>query len=380
MYKKTNTPRWHLLTTVSAVALLGSVGGVQADDATKPVLWIELGGQLEQLSNKQEPYAPPFVTQLLNNPFTPPAKVQAPPRFSIGEEGRISFQPEDSDWVFSAALRYGRANRSGHTYEKTAPASAHKYISIPSHSKYASGLLAPAAKRFATTVAQNYDTDLVLDFQAGKDVGLGLLGAHGSSTFSAGVRIAQFRSRSHARLDSDPNFAFSYKYLSNLGPYVGHFKIANQNWDLYKGQFDASRTFKGIGPSLQWDATLPLMGQTEAGAVTLDWGVNGAILFGKQRMRAHEQTTAHHGSGHHGSGPLPLNYQTQHSASRSRSVTVPNLGGFAGLSLRYPNAKISIGYRADFFFGAIDGGIATRKSEDRGFFGPFVSISAGLGD
>jgi len=58
---------------------------------------------------------------------------------------------------------------------------------------------------------------------------------------------------------------------------------------------------------------------------------------------------------------------------------VPNLGGFAGLSFKYPNAKVSVGYRADFFFGAMDGGIDAHKSYDRDFYGPFATVSIGLG-
>ena len=62
-------------------------------------------------------------------------------------------------------------------------------------------------------------------------------------------------------------------------------------------------------------------------------------------------------------------------------MTVPNLGGFAGFSYRFGgDAKISIGYKADFFFGAIDGGIDTRKNENRGFYGPFACICIGIGD
>jgi hypothetical protein len=57
---------------------------------------------------------------------------------------------------------------------------------------------------------------------------------------------------------------------------------------------------------------------------------------------------------------------------------VPNIGGFAGVSLKFPNAKISFGYRADLFLGAMDGGIDTRDSRDRMFYGPFASIAVGL--
>ncbi len=41
------------------------------------------------------------------------------------------------------------------------------------------------------------------------------------------------------------------------------------------------------------------------------------------------------------------------------------------------NFKVSLGYRADFFFGAIDGGIDTRKSETLGFYGPFATSASG---
>ena len=58
---------------------------------------------------------------------------------------------------------------------------------------------------------------------------------------------------------------------------------------------------------------------------------------------------------------------------------VPNLGGFAGFSVKYPNAKVSFGYKADFFFGAMDGGNDVRRVEDIGFHGPYASASIGLG-
>ncbi len=64
---------------------------------------------------------------------------------------------------------------------------------------------------------------------------------------------------------------------------------------------------------------------------------------------------------------------------RSRTVIVPNVGGFLGVSFRYPNAKVSLGYRADFFFGAMDTGIDARHTVDRNFYGPFATISIGLG-
>jgi hypothetical protein len=62
-----------------------------------------------------------------------------------------------------------------------------------------------------------------------------------------------------------------------------------------------------------------------------------------------------------------------------RTIIVPNVGGFAGLSFHVENFKISAGYRADLFFGAMDGGIDAAKSENVGFYGPFATVSVGLG-
>jgi hypothetical protein len=53
-----------------------------------------------------------------------------------------------------------------------------------------------------------------------------------------------------------------------------------------------------------------------------------------------------------------------------RSVIVADLGGFAGASCRFNNAKISFVYRADFFFNAIDGGFDKPKSHTLGFSVP----------
>ena len=67
------------------------------------------------------------------------------------------------------------------------------------------------------------------------------------------------------------------------------------------------------------------------------------------------------------------------NVNRSHNVTVPNLGGYAGLSVKYHDAKVSLGYRADTFFNAIDGGQYAVDKKDRGFYGPYFNISLGLG-
>ena len=147
---------------------------------------------------------------------------------------------------------------------------------------------------------------------------------------------------------------------------------------MFSAKIDRSHSFNGLGPSISWDADATLIGNPDAGAVTFDWGLNGALLFGRQKAAAHHTTMAHHGSWMNSHGPLPTVYPTaSHSTARARSVVVPNIGGFAGFSLRFPNAKVSLGYRIDAFFCAMDAGVDARKTYDRDFYGPFATISIG---
>lgn len=126
-----------------------------------------------------------------------------------------------------------------------------------------------------------------------------------------------------------------------------------------------------------------MAGSKDTGEVTVDWGINGAVLFGRQKAKINHTTQAY---------ILPFTpyiqyvgyyyrqvYQHLHHSTRSRAIVVPNVGGFAGLSVKYPNAKFSLGYRADFFFGTVDAGIDARHTKNLSFNGPFAAISIGLG-
>jgi hypothetical protein len=112
-----------------------------------------------------------------------------------------------------------------------------------------------------------------------------------------------------------------------------------------------------------------------------DWSVNAAVLFGRQKATTSHHTMQRHEYGLNHTPEYPVIYQTGTGVvnSRSRSVAVPNLGGSIGFSVKYPNAKVSLGYRADFFFGAMDTGIDERHTKDLGFTGPFATVSIGLG-
>jgi hypothetical protein len=365
--------RWQLLSTVSALALVAlAQTAAKAEEDDRPTVWIELGGQASRVSEGQQLFAPPFILQTPRPPAetVSPLNFERAPRYSKGGEAKVTIAPHGSDWLVSAALRYGRSNNDKHVHQQSYPGQWD-----PGGGWY---VVNPFAAKFSDVTTHNAEQHFILDFQAGKDVGLGMLGA---STINLGVRFAQFTAKSNITLRSDPDWRFVY-----YSPTWTNMKLPfGQAYHSYAGHFSASRSFHGIGPSLSWNGSTPVAGSKDETELTFDWGVNAAVLFGRQKTKTHHQTTAlyHQASGFYTPTVAQRTVVYQHPATpdhaRSRSLVVPNIGGFAGVSFRYVNAKISLGYRADFFFGAMDGGIDARKTYDRNFYGPFATISIGLG-
>jgi len=339
---------------------------------------------LSRLEDGQETFSPVFP----NSParpsmFSASQRFERPPLYSVDEFGKVSLQPKGSDWVFSASIQYGRSISKRNVHQQT-------YSEPFIESKYQSGYLhqysfPPKAAKFADTNAKLSQSHAILDFQAGKDVGLGLFGnTGGSSVFSIGVRFAQFTSKTNIAIKSDPDWHRLYKYLNY--PSFGITNVKREKAQAYHSNganLNATRSFHGVGPSLSWNASTPFAGDLESGELTVDWGVNAALLFGRQRAKTHHQTTgrySYRSAKYNVTGQITHQAPNQPDHTRTRNVLVPNVGGFAGLSFKYNPAKLSLGYRADFFFGALDGGIDARKSETVGFYGPFASVSIGLGD
>ena len=336
------TIRWKLLTSASAFALAATISS--SDAATdRPLIWLQASGQFDQLADSQSVWVPEFVP---GRPVGPLAdqytSIQKNPKTGFDADASILFQPQDSDWSLRASVRIGKARQPGSVL-----VSQH----MPSHGKYST--------HYGAT-SHNNESHEVIDFQAGKDVGLG-----GGSTIRAGVRIADLRSRSDVHVSTNVPISTSTA-----------FNDASSR---------ISRRFAGVGPSLAWDGSVPIAGAAQDGQLAVDWSAAASFLFGRQTTKENTEATyqgrtttiTEYGHNNHKTG---VRQQIQNTRSRTRNVTVPNLGGSIGISYRWPAARVSLGYRADMFFGAIDGGIATRKSENRGFFGPFVSISIGVGN
>ncbi|HVP86426.1 MAG TPA: hypothetical protein VMS78_17025 [Rhizomicrobium sp.] len=381
--------RGQFLATASALALAACIAATdtaKAEDTDRPTVWIELGGQMEMSQGMTSPFTAPFMS------ITPTPEVyqgvsftdsQKSARFTIGGEGKITIQPEDSDWKFSAAIRYGRSNATRHKHSQSLAAPirfdgsfSYTYAGQQYHQTYIYTKQFETA-RIADTETHNSEQHVVLDFVAGKDVGLGLLGRHDLSTISAGVRFASFTSQSKALITARPE-VLPFTQIIHTS-FNGNRPFLLASFHQYTMVASATRSFRGIGPTVSWDASTTLLGHEDSAKLTFDWGVNAAALFGRQKAKIDHSTHSYKEmQGNFAPTPYASLYNHVEHTARSRSVAVPNLGGFAGLSVRYPNAKVSFGYRADFFFGAMDTGIDERHTKDVGFSGPYASISVGL--
>jgi len=371
--------RRQLLATVSAATLLAVVygpGRAKAADQNEenPTVWIELGGSMQHIDGQGVPFAPDFLARNPNSPVlhpTSPLQAQRPPPLNFGEEGKISIAPGNSDWVFSAGVSYGRSGNSKEVDHQTNRV-GHGVIAFAGPDAH----FLTTYANFADTRVHDQDSHAVVDFRAGKDVGLGMFGKEGSSVLSLGVRFAQFSSKATLDIRVRPDLHVNYQIVgTSASPKYLRFPLPS--FHTYHVAGVATRSFHGVGPTLSWDGSVPLAGNPHDGEAELNWGANAALLFGRQKTTVQHTATASYcpPAANHTLVPVYRHTGGRHSI---RSVAVPNVGGLIGATYRIENFKVSTGYRADFFFGAIDGGVDTRKPETLGFYGPFASVSVGL--
>jgi len=362
--------RWQLLTGVCALALLGSsaIAEAQHEDTERPVVWVELGADLQRVVTGQKNYSPDFLNVQPRPTFEviSPSQTQRLPRYSVGGEASLTFTPKQSDWSILAGVKFGRSNGDKHVHQQT--------TDHPQRGYYFGEPFYANLVRWGDTKVAHKQSDLLLDFQVGKDIGFGAHGS-GNSTFALGIRFAQFTSKSSVRLRERPD-----GYYMMVKTAVGVKYRPLESHHTYLAQFGSERSFRGFGPSISWTGSAPVAGDSEDHELTFDWGVNAAVLFGRQKASGTFHTTDQFfPKAYLLLNPLVAVTRQGDGFDRSRAKVVPNLGGFAGLSFRYDTAKVSFGYRADFFLGAMDGGIETRKTYDRSFYGPFAKVSIGLG-
>ena len=369
--------RWQLLATVSALAITGASCAVPAlaGDADKPTVWIELGAQLDRVQGGEDPFLPSFLSANAPRPFetTPSSEIQRPPRYALGGEGKITFAPAGSDWSLTAAVRYGRSNSSKHVHQQT---------SVYRQSGIALLNDTPVFVRltnFTDTASAHKSSYLISDFMAGRDVGLGLWGGKSSTVVDFGVRFAQFTAKSTTTQRELPD-SFNERIPQPPSPFfpsMHKYKTYSHHHSYY-GHNAVSRSFSGVGPTISLNGSQAIAGNVDEDGLSFDWGVNAAVLFGRQSVRGSHKTSSIYFQ-NFALYPASVNRPPAKDIARSRSVVVPNVGGFAGISVRYSDAKLSLGYRGDFFFGAMDGGIDARDARNRSFHGPFATVSIGFG-
>ena len=380
---KTNgiSRRHHLLATTSALVLASLVAirssALAADQSgtDRPTLWIELGGQLDSISGQGAPFAVGFLKNYPDSSVlkpTTPFDAERPIPFSFSETGRLTLQPRGSDWTFSASAIYGRSSNFTHVDHQTDGTFYTQY----KYGKPRSGTNIHGTDNFADTQVHHSQSHTILDFMAGKDVGLGLFGKDASSVLSLGVRFAQFSSRTSFDARARPDLEFKYTAIPTLNLTL---KLAHFHTYHLSGQMD--RSFHGVGPSLSWSGSAPLIGSPDTGQAALDWDLKAAILFGRQKAAVNHHESAHYlpASARFGGTSYQLVYERTGGHSTNRTVDSPSISATAALSWRIENFKMSLGYRADFFFGAMDTGIDARQDSTLGFHGPFATISVGLG-
>ena len=305
--------RRQLLATVSVATLvLGVCQSAEtkaSEDADHPTVWIELGGQMQHITGQGDAFSPGFLAANPNSPVlqpTTPLQAQKPVPFVFGEEGKITIQPEDSRWVFTAAASYGRSSNFTRVDHQTN--STH-------HAGYKYGVATNpqiiTVADFAETQVRSQESHAVLDFSAGKDVGLGMFGREGSSILSLGVRFAQFSAKSTFDVRARPDF----KVVSYSFP-TFHFTLLGSQFHNYHATGLSSRSFHGLGPTLSWNGSAPIEGEAQSGEINLDWGANASILFGKQKTNVQHHESARYQGGRYGFEGHPLRSVYQHSASR----------------------------------------------------------------
>jgi outer membrane receptor protein involved in Fe transport len=343
-------------------------------------LTVEIGGEIQRQDAPTQAFAPASLAGL-------------PPQLALkglqnrnldwgdGRSITITYRPEGSAWRVSAGVRYGRTNNSAadahHELEgaktcalpTTGPFAHIAYLLCNPASPYYRAYDVKGPTNWSHGTARDREEHLVADFDVGRDVGLGA--PFSTSTLSAGLRYADFRSDSDLSATAIAGWywpdAWAFKYVSHYG---------------YNTNLHARRDFKGAGPTLSWDAATRLIGSQQAGHVDLDWSVTGGALFGKQTTRTTGRDTVSYYVGRARYWPFPQVGDTVVNpppAQRSNSATVPVVDLSLGLSYEVQRMKVSTGYHWERYFNALDAGYAEHKSYDRTFDGPYFKIAVGFG-
>ncbi|HEX6865595.1 MAG TPA: TonB-dependent receptor [Caulobacteraceae bacterium] len=347
-------------------------------------LTVELGGQAQRHDAPNDPLMPSFADEF-EGPLAIFDDSQAEDLdVGDGREVKVTWRPGGSWWL-SAGWRKSKANviNTPSADVPTPPICAFagifdEYCEYPEllPSSYQPFISFSVDNRLDTRVYEREEHNLI-DFMVGHDLGFGSL-KH--SSVAAGLRYASLESETSGDFRGIPDWVVKpfFIFLPDGGIRT-----------LYRGQIEGEREFKGWGPVVEWDASLPLLDVGQGGSLNLDWSTSAGVLFGEQEtnivtLREEAQAATYNGF------DLVKAFASQHVVqfaplpavapiSRSSDETVPMYGASLGLSYEVSRFKVGAGYRWERYVDAIDGGFEEHQSEDRTIDGPYFKLSVGFG-
>jgi outer membrane receptor protein involved in Fe transport len=302
-----------------------------------------------------------------------------------GRSIKLTFRPGAGGWKATAGLRYGRTNSATHPDRAEAEEGVMACAVSPSHYFYWL-LCNPASPYYNYYNVNQYETldwsdasardreeHTIADFTVGRDVGLG--SAFSKSTISAGLRYGEFSSESNISADA----------LAGWEIPSGWFKydvtVAARTFDL-----EAEREFSGFGPTLTWEAAVPLWDGGAGGRLDVDWSVTAGALMGEQEttFAGLDQTAERAGPAVVAGGSWPFQIEGDPvvfalPGPRSSDVTVPVLDLAVGLSYDAGRVNVGAGYRWERYYDVLDAGYDKEKTFDRTIDGPYFKIAVGFG-
>lgn len=392
------------LTAIAAVLSVPSVG--LADEAAPPAgqnrLWtLELGVPVYRPTDAPaQTYLPGFTSDFRTAGIDPTGQQAGDFSWAAGREIKLRLSPAQG-WQLALGTRFGQVDRDDAFTVTGESFSVCRYGGTPPTCNGFPNF--DTRSNYSQSVLHESEEHQLIDFTVGREVGIGRVL---QGTLSAGLRYAQFESRSQVAISGVPDWNLPpncWRGELTLGDGVDgegtgalndtcRSPITNENKyskpatrTEYDATMQAKREFSGIGPVLAWEGASRLVGEEKAARLDLIWTVSGGILFGKQETSVDggessayfRQTQLQNASA--GSTNPDSTTSEAFVDQRDDSVTVTTVGLGLGLSYHVGGIGLSGGYRWERYMSVIDGGVAERQKADRTLEGPYFRLSVGFG-
>jgi outer membrane receptor protein involved in Fe transport len=373
-----NEPRLYGLRVTKAWtggALFGGFG--QRHEGPYP-LTLELGGQVQRHDAPYRKLEPSFAS-VFPASIDPMDSQNRELDWGDGREVKLSYRPA-VNWSVSLGARFGETNssewvvKSDETEEAT--------CNLIDRAQCVGENL-HHAPLFSDADVYNHEDHTLIDFEVFRDLGIGEERGL-SSRVGVGVRYAKLGSSTEAAIVGTPDWdlaPFGWTIPTGCQFYCISFPITSQH-TTYEARLTGERDFDGAGPTLSWEASQALLGDTNVGRLNVEVGVTGGVLFGDQNTRIAGDELARDFDYRALAGNFlePVDERAAEiDINRSTSVKVPVADVSLGLSYTIDRMKIGAGYRWERYFNAIDGGYDEHEDADRTIDGPYFKLTVGFG-